>query len=89
MRGGADLRVREQPEVSLEHLRDCSLAVCDFFEETETSKERHGFVREERNCRIFFDSKKGVVFSTGTRIIYELGSLVDNRMIRREVFFVD
>lgn len=30
MRGGADLRVRE-PEVSLEHLRDCSLAVCDFF----------------------------------------------------------
>lgn len=31
MRGGADLRVREQPEVSLEHLRDCSLAVCDFF----------------------------------------------------------
>lgn len=31
MRGGADLRVREQPEVSLQHLRDCSLAVCDFF----------------------------------------------------------
>ena len=73
MRGGADLRVREQPEVSLEHLRDCSLAVCDFF--------RGNWHRR--------NGKKGVVFSTGTRIIYELGSLVDNRMIRREVFFVD
>lgn len=60
-----------------------------FFSGKLASKKRHGFVREERNCRIFFDSKKGVVFSTGTRIIYELGSLVDNRMIRREVFFVD
>ena len=86
MRGGADLRVREQPEVSLEHLRDCSLAVCDFFRgnwHRRNGKKGGSFTSN------IFDSKKGVVFSTGTRIIYELGSLVDNRMIRREVFFVD